>query len=55
MYNMIQVHEFDALKRKNKQDILCKDSMNFLDQQIKVKQVVEYDTSPFGEGIGSDL
>ena len=54
--NIIQLYEFDAwIQRKNEQYIYYKDSMNILNQKIKVTQVVEYDTSPLDEGIGSEL
>ena len=33
---------------------ITKDEMNILNQKMKVTQVVEYDTSPLDEGIGSE-
>ena len=54
-YNIIQVYEFDALiQRKMKQYICYKDSMNILNQKMRAKQVVAYDTSALDEGIGSE-
>ena len=49
-YNITQLNEFDALiQRKNKQDLYYKDSMNILNQKVKIKQEVEYDTSAVDE------
>ena len=55
-YNIKQVYEFDALtQQKPKHNIYYKDSMNILNQKMRVKQVVEYDTSALDQGIGYEL
>ena len=54
-YHIIQLYEFDALIRTFKQEIYYKDSMSIQNQKMKRTQVVEYDTSPLDEGIGSEL
>ena len=42
-------------ERINKINIYYKDSMNILNQNIKVTPILEYDTSPLDESIGSEL
>ena len=55
-YNIIQplMNSMHGYNERINKIYITKDEMNILNQKMKVTQVVEYDTNPLDEGIGSE-